>query len=318
MSSYDANYKYAERGSLEFYVPPYQPPKRGEGGEPMEMDQAAYGGSMIEQWPTSPNDTSIPAASAMFPTFLPQYSANEGVSYNAYQVSSEGDMFPGISVSQGNAQPGLQLDRPQIDEQLRLQRLPAYSNQLSVSQSVPKPQERRTTRSSSAAQAVQPLPPAAASLAQKVPDPASTTTSPPGSSPPPKTSTVEPPQPNPTAPSESASRRQAHNLVERKYRDTLNGELVRLRQAIPHIRDLDAETPEGRSRASKATVLAAAADYIARLVGEIEGLAEENAALRRRAGLGPAPPLGADGAEEGGGGTGGRGRGRRARGRRAV
>ena len=316
MFSYDADYKFPERGPLEaFYGHGFQPPKKGEGAEPMEMDQAeAYGESMNEPWPPSPNDAPVPQAPTMFSPFMSQCVANSGVEYNAY----EGAMFPGILDSQ---QPGLQLDRDQIDQQLRLQRLAEYSNQLSASHASQKPQANMATRSSSAAQAIQPptQPPRAAasqaSLPQNAPQPTPVPTAPSsGPSPPPATTatTSEPAPARPAASSESASRRQAHNLVERKYRDTLNGELVRLRQAIPHIRDLDAETPEGRSRASKATVLAAAADYIARLIGEVEGLTEENALLRSRAGLGPPPSLARAATEEegdGGGGRGGRGRG---------
>ena len=238
---------------------------------------------------------------------MSQYGANSGVGYNAYHVSSEGAMFPGILESHGAVQSGLQLDRDQIDQQLRLQRLVEYSNRLSASHASQKPQANMAARSSSAAQAVQPP--------QKAPELTPATSAPSsGPSPPPTATaaTAEPAPARPAASSGSASRRQAHNLVERRYRDTLNGELVRLRQAIPHIRDLDAETPEGRSRASKATVLAAAADYIVRLIGEVEGLTEENALLRTRVGLGPPPPLAHAAMEEeegdGGGGRGGRGR----------
>jgi Helix-loop-helix DNA-binding domain len=83
----------------------------------------------------------------------------------------------------------------------------------------------------------------------------------------------------------NSNRRQAHNLVERKYRDTLNAELERLRRTIPHIRDLESETPDGRPRPSKATVLAAATEYIKKLEIDVEDLREENMQLREDAGL---------------------------------
>lgn len=82
------------------------------------------------------------------------------------------------------------------------------------------------------------------------------------------------------ASAQPSSRRMAHNLVERRYRDALNSELERLRRAIPHIRGLDSETPDGRPRPSKATVLAAATDYIKRLERECDALQDE---LDRRA-----------------------------------
>ena len=72
----------------------------------------------------------------------------------------------------------------------------------------------------------------------------------------------------------------AHNLVERKYRDTLNTELGRLRQAVPHMAALG-------ERASKAAILASAVAYIARLEEELtllgqEGLAAEDPLRHRR------------------------------------
>ena len=72
-----------------------------------------------------------------------------------------------------------------------------------------------------------------------------------------------------------SSRAAAHNLVERKYRDSLNTELERLRHAIPLIRHLDTDTPAGRPRSSKATVLAMATDYIKKLEAVIESLKDE-------------------------------------------
>ena len=93
----------------------------------------------------------------------------------------------------------------------------------------------------------------------------------------------------PETPEPSSSRRQAHNLVERKYRDTLNAELERLRRTIPHIRDLESETPDGRPRPSKATVLAAATEYIRKLEIDVETLSEENTQLREDAGLSSRP-----------------------------
>ena len=60
----------------------------------------------------------------------------------------------------------------------------------------------------------------------------------------------------------------AHNLVERKYRDTLNTELERLRQAVPHMAALG-------ERASKAAILASAVGYISRLEAELARLGQE-------------------------------------------
>jgi hypothetical protein len=315
--SYEGSYKYAERSLDPIYAPGFEPAKKDEGAQPMEMDQTdAYGAPIIESWPSSPNEVPVSQASTMFNNpFLSQY-GNGGMSYGTYPVPGDSAMFR-IADSNSSVQAGLQLDGQQSAERLRSQNLVEYSNHLVASVTPPKTQERRTTRSSSAAQAVQLPPPATVSVSKKAPTPSS------GPSPPSTTAiTADPAPTKAAAQSESATRRQAHNLVERKYRDTLNGELVRLRQAIPHIRELDAETPEGRSRASKATVLAAAADYIARLVDNVERLTEENALLRRRVGMKPAV-VGAE-AEDGDGGVDSNGRvkgaaaGRRLRGRRGA
>src|SRR5947209_1278649 len=135
MSSYDADCKYPESGALDtFYCHAFQIPKKGEGAEPTEMDHAeAYGESMIEQWPPCPNEGPGPPTSTMFTPMMPQYGANGGVSYNAYNVPGEEAVFPEIPNSHCAVQSGLQLDQPHIDQQLQLQRLAEYSSQMSAS-----------------------------------------------------------------------------------------------------------------------------------------------------------------------------------------
>ncbi|KAF2404067.1 hypothetical protein EJ06DRAFT_567858 [Trichodelitschia bisporula] len=82
----------------------------------------------------------------------------------------------------------------------------------------------------------------------------------------------------------SAARRIPHNQVERKYREGINQEMERLRHALP---SLAAGGPVGvvdnasGPRASKATVLASATEYIMTLEEEIHTLLAENEALRR-------------------------------------
>ena len=67
-------------------------------------------------------------------------------------------MFPGILESHGAVQSGLQLDRDQIDQQLRLQRLVEYFNLTlaSASHASQKPPANMAAPIISAAQAVQP------------------------------------------------------------------------------------------------------------------------------------------------------------------
>jgi len=80
--------------------------------------------------------------------------------------------------------------------------------------------------------------------------------------------------PNPIEPgcTRNSKRRIAHNMVERRYRDTLNLELEKLGKAVPCIAELDCDSGPGRSRASKATVLASAVAYIKRLEARVEEL----------------------------------------------
>jgi hypothetical protein len=81
-----------------------------------------------------------------------------------------------------------------------------------------------------------------------------------------------PPKPVEPGTTKNAKRRIAHNMVERKYRDTLNSELEKLGKAVPCIVDLASEDSLGRSRASKATVLASAVAYIKRLEARVDEL----------------------------------------------
>jgi hypothetical protein len=320
MSSYHADFKYTEGATLAGTVAPiyaqsFQTIKIEAAAEQTETGETEnYDESTMEEWPPSPNEAAVPPTSNMFTPFVPPYGANECMGYPAF-MSTDGGMFPGIPAdSQGVIQAGLQLNQSRMDEQLRLQQLTEYRTQLAAAQTL-HTQVKEATPSATLAQPVQP-PQLQPADSQGGPEKKA-------SDPPPETASSEssPPPAATPAVSESVSRRQAHNLVERKYRDTLNGELVRLRQAIPHIRDLDAETPEGRSRASKATVLAAAADYITRLLGEVEGLTEENALLRVQAGFRPPAAVEAEDGEGGvergrGGGARGAAVGRRQRGKR--
>lgn len=76
------------------------------------------------------------------------------------------------------------------------------------------------------------------------------------------------------------SQRVPHNQVERKYRETLNAEMERLRVNIPTLPQHDGSSLAGPPRPSKATVLSAAVDYIKQLEAETERLAEQNENLR--------------------------------------
>jgi hypothetical protein len=77
-----------------------------------------------------------------------------------------------------------------------------------------------------------------------------------------------------------SKRRVAHNLVEKRYRNTINSEMERLRQMIPQIVTIDSQTPDGRAKASKATVLSSAVRYIQNLERDRHRLATENQELR--------------------------------------
>jgi Helix-loop-helix DNA-binding domain len=79
------------------------------------------------------------------------------------------------------------------------------------------------------------------------------------------------PEPEPKPP--RVSRRQPHNMVERKYREGLNKEMERLRSAIPN---LDSIPGAGLgNKASKATVLQSAVDEIEALRKEKQKLEDE-------------------------------------------
>lgn len=68
-----------------------------------------------------------------------------------------------------------------------------------------------------------------------------------------------------------------HKLVEKKYRLTLISEIERLGRAIPHIAQLNSTNyPQGRPKPSKATIIASAVDYIAKIEAEREELKLRN------------------------------------------
>jgi len=81
-------------------------------------------------------------------------------------------------------------------------------------------------------------------------------------------------------PKRHVKKRVAHNLVEKKYRNTLNNEMERLRQAIPHMANLDDQSPIGRPKPSKMAVLASAVDYIRSVETECEQLRSRNEEMR--------------------------------------
>lgn len=76
------------------------------------------------------------------------------------------------------------------------------------------------------------------------------------------------------------SQRIPHNQVERKYREMLNAEMERLRLNVPTLSQYDSTFLSGPSKPSKATILAAAVDYIKTLEAEAERLTDENAGLK--------------------------------------
>lgn len=84
----------------------------------------------------------------------------------------------------------------------------------------------------------------------------------------------------PSSSKSSASQRVPHNQVERKYRETLNAEMERLRINVPTLPQHDGTSLAGPPKPSKATVLAAAVDYIKQLEAETERLAEQNEDLK--------------------------------------
>ena len=92
-----------------------------------------------------------------------------------------------------------------------------------------------------------------------------------------------------TSPSLKSQRtkRQPHNQVERKYREGLNSELERLRNAVPILRQRDEPSGLAQPKPSKAMILASAIEYIQSIETENDSLKEENARLRRqsRAGI---------------------------------
>jgi len=80
-------------------------------------------------------------------------------------------------------------------------------------------------------------------------------------------------------------KRVPHNIVERKYRNTLNSEMERLRCAIPHIAHLGvaADAPVGSSQGSKpskANILASAVAYIRNMEMECDRLNKKNDELQ--------------------------------------
>jgi len=84
-------------------------------------------------------------------------------------------------------------------------------------------------------------------------------------------------------PRHKTSKRARHNLVERKYRDTLNAELERLRCAIPNIASLGGSTDDGgshSSKPSKAIILASAVAYIRSMEGEYDRLNKKQKELQ--------------------------------------
>jgi hypothetical protein len=72
-----------------------------------------------------------------------------------------------------------------------------------------------------------------------------------------------------------------HNQVERKYREGLNSELERLRQAVPTLPQSDEAGAMGQPKPSKAMVLSSAIEYIKTIERERDALMEENQRLRQ-------------------------------------
>jgi hypothetical protein len=81
----------------------------------------------------------------------------------------------------------------------------------------------------------------------------------------------------------SLSRRVPHNQVEQKYRNGLNAELERLREAVAVAPSRAfAHLSNSTAKPSKAMVLASAIDYIKSIKAERDQLADENQVLRGR------------------------------------
>lgn len=76
------------------------------------------------------------------------------------------------------------------------------------------------------------------------------------------------------------SQRVPHNQVERKYRQMINAEMERLRISVPILPHCDGTSLAGPPKPSKATVLAAAVDYIKMLEAETKRLVKENEGLK--------------------------------------
>ncbi|RMZ74403.1 hypothetical protein GMOD_00003435 [Pyrenophora seminiperda CCB06] len=85
-----------------------------------------------------------------------------------------------------------------------------------------------------------------------------------------------------TSPSVKSQRtkRLPHNQVERKYREGLNSELERLRNAVPILRQRDEPGGTAQPKPSKAMILASAIEYIQSIEKENGSLKEENERLR--------------------------------------
>jgi len=78
------------------------------------------------------------------------------------------------------------------------------------------------------------------------------------------------------------SRRVPHNQVEQKYRNGLNAELERLREAVSTAPQRNFNHLSGPAKPSKAMVLASAIDYIKSIEAERDQLQDENQMLRGR------------------------------------
>jgi hypothetical protein len=79
----------------------------------------------------------------------------------------------------------------------------------------------------------------------------------------------------------SNSARTPHNQVERKYRESLNTEMERLRLAVPATARWEEHvySQAGKIKPSKAMILASAISYIHCLEKEMEGLRSENRSM---------------------------------------
>ena len=75
-------------------------------------------------------------------------------------------------------------------------------------------------------------------------------------------------------------KRVPHSEVERRYRQALNAEMERLRVNVPTLSQHSGTSFVGPPKPSKATVLAAAVNYIETLEAETKRLIEENGKLK--------------------------------------